>query len=193
MRECFVWIQQNFVHDCIVPVVVSVVCFFVQSKIKSRDEKRKKAPLIYILKLTGKNKTKLNEEKIRKCKHIIELSYKIYIDPDHKVPTERKMVFREITYRELKESVCKQPLIIAGFENITEPGLSLSYITSRQGGLFQIDEDIVPTLIDADTNYCIVSKVEDFPASLKGKYLEHPVQYQSKGHDCVLRPKLKKQ
>lgn len=53
------------------------------SKIKNRDERRKKAPLIYILKLTGKEKTKLNEEKIRKCKHIVGLSYKVFIDSDH--------------------------------------------------------------------------------------------------------------
>lgn len=192
MKEYLIEIIQFIFRECALPIMLSIVCFLVEHRVASRDERRKVVPIMYILELTGKEKTRLNEGKIKKCKYIIEFHYKEYPMLDDVRLADRTIVFREITYKELLERVRKHKMILIGFENIDEAGLSLKYVMSRQGKLYEMDERVVPSLIDSDANYCLVCRQEEAPSSLRGNYLEQSIQYVIKGHDCTVRPHIKK-
>ena len=192
MKDYLIEIIQFILRECALPILLSVACFFIEHRVAGRDERRKAVPIIYILGLTGKEKTRLNEGKIKKCKYIIEFYYKEYPMLDDVRLADRTIAFREITYKELLERVRKHKMILIGFEKIDVAGLSLKYIMSRQGKLYEMDERVVPSLIGPDTNYCLVCRQEDAPSSLRGNYLERSVQYVIKGHDCAVRPHIKK-
>lgn len=174
------------------PVIVSIICFLVMRRVTDKDEKRNRAPRMYILKLTSKEKTQMNERKIKQCSHIILFSYKELLGLDNVALLDKTMVFKEITYKELLERVRKHSMTLLGFEMSDGIGLSLSYVMNIQGKLYEMDERIVPTLVDADTNYCLVCREEDVPTSLRGDFLEQSVQYVIKGRDHVILPRISK-
>lgn len=125
-----------------------------------------------------------------------EFSYKEYPKPDNADEADRAIAFKEITYKKLSESVQKHQLVLMGFENLDRVGLTLNYIWNRRGsrrdaGPYQIDEKAVPSLVDADTNYCLVCKKEDMPSSLRGNFQKHPVIYEIDARDGVVRPNMK--
>lgn len=185
-------IVQFMLQECAIPVIISIICFWIQYRITSKAERKNAVPNMYILKLNGKEKTKLNEAKIKKCKHIIEFSYREPLLLDNMQVADRNILFEEITYKELLNRAGKHEVILMGFDNIDMAGLSLKYVTTMQKEFYKIDEKVVPLLLDTDNNCCFVCREEHTPYSIRADFLEHSVQYEIKGRDCVVCPRMKK-
>ncbi|NLK77549.1 MAG: hypothetical protein GX284_07560 [Clostridiales bacterium] len=183
-------IIQFILKEGIIPIIVTSIGILIDHKFINKSEEKNIIPSMYILNLTGREKTLLNKKKIKKSKHLIKFYYDEF-QPDEDVEVEKTIRFENITFEEILNEA-DYGVEVIGFENIKTIGLSLKYMNMRGQELQQLDDEVIPVLVDGDEPYCLICNPKDVPLSFHGMFQEQPVEYRIKGSDCVISAKIEK-
>ena len=181
---------QFIAKDGIIPVIVTAIGIQIDHKLSRKSEEKNVIPCMYILNITGREKALLNEKKIKKSKHLIKFYYDEF-QPDKDIEVEKTIRFENITFEEILNEADYGVMVI-GFENIKTVGLSLKYMNTREGRFQELDDEVIPVLVDDDELYCLICNPKDVPLSFHGMFQEQPVEYRIKGSDCVISAKVEK-
>lgn len=186
--ESLKWIAERYVF----PIFVTATGFGIQKLSNNKKEKQKDIPAMntLYLKKNAVEKLMMYEERIKSYKYIIEFQR---LDYGHTGNGNAGMQFERITYEKLMEEVGKQELFLIYLEKCQNPGLCLYNIMYEDGFIGAIDDNIVPTHIKSDMDYCFVCNAQKAPSSVLGTFFRSPVRYEIKNiKDAVFLPKMKK-
>lgn len=190
MKNMIIDLIQFIAKDGIIPVIVTAIGIQIDHKLSRKSEEKNVIPCMYILNITGREKALLNEKKIKKSKHLIKFYYDEF-QPDKDIEVEKTIRFENITFEEILNEADYGVMVI-GFENIKTVGLSLKYMNTREGRFQELDDEVIPVLVDDDELYCLICNPKDVPLSFHGMFQEQPVEYRIKGSDCVISAKVEK-
>lgn len=180
----------------LLPVAVSLACFYVQNKKQSLDAKKNKVPTVFTLHLERKGKVQQHEKRIRNCGLIIEFQYREYPDIDAAAASDpgKAIDFKTITFEEFLGEVEEQSMFFIGFGNLVEEGLGLQYLVDKDERFWKIDSDKVPVHVLKDYGCCLVCKDQYIPKGLQGTFLRNQVSYYIEGmEDDNISPKMKQE
>lgn len=182
-------VVQFIAEEGIIPIIVTSIGILIDHKLANRTEKKNTIPDMHVLRLTGREKAMLAEKKIKKSKHMVKFYYDEF-QSEEEMETVRKTIrFENITFEEILTEA-DYVVVVIGFENIKMVGLSLKYMITREGEIQELDDRVVPVLVDEDELYCLVCSQNDLPLSFHGMFLEQPIEYRIKGNDCVISAKV---
>lgn len=190
MKNMIIDLIQFIAKDGIIPVIVTAIGIQIDHKLSRKSEEKNVIPCMYILNITGREKALLNEKKIKKSKHLIKFYYDEF-QPDKDIEVEKTIRFENITFEEILNEADYGVMVI-GFENIKTVGLSLKYMNTREGRFQELDDEVIPVLVDDDELYCLICNPKDVPLSFHGMFQEQPVEYRIKGSGCVISAKVEK-
>ena len=175
--------------DVMIPSVVSIITFWVQTAIINRINDKKKIPTVYINKLQNKKEILTNREKIQQNRRFIEILTEVCDIDDPEYLPEEKIVFREINFSELKKCLEEAPRILLEFQIQSEVELFINYIITQKD-ISEIDYSVVPKKMDSKQKYCFVCKCDEVPCELQGNYEEKTVRYILNGENCTISPQI---
>lgn len=181
--------------ELLAPIIVSIICFKVQYRKTTLDERKGKLPVMRILKLDGRNKIELNKSHIKSGGKIVEISYRSYqqiddnISPEHRAAIEFKVVSDDTFLRKAE----KNGMYWIGFENILGASFSLKYVIDKNGKYDAIDETKVPVFMSEKNKYCFVCEEGNLPRAIYGTFAGMPISYNINGKvDDAVIPEIKK-
>jgi len=174
--------------DCFFPCIVAILTVLIEGRIQKKSERKKQIPHMYSVKITSTDEFEVNKHRILDCKTIAQICLRQRSIDELNT---KEIRFKKIKHQTLREECRKKEFLVIGFQKNVESGLVLNKLLANYG-VFDIDEKLIPLMVEDRNEYCFVCEKIVAPFKIQGTFRQTPVEYEIKFQTSHICPRLKK-